>query len=226
MNQNRKQFSSELALLIGLLLNSFCVSLLAKSDFGISTLSSVPLVLSKIITQISFGTWNFLIQALTIILLIIITHKPKISYIGSFVLAYLFGNFIDFYNQFINLWPNTFFFRIVYFFIGFTFIAIGASLFLKCKLPVLPFDNFVRDICEWSNLSVQYVKTIFDFVCVLITTILSFWFLGHLTAVGVGTILGMLFTGSMTHSICKYLDRKYQFQGTFEITRRYINWIE
>ncbi|HEY8804214.1 MAG TPA: DUF6198 family protein [Clostridium sp.] len=92
---HKKQFSFELALALGILLNSFCVSLMVKSNFGISTLFSVPLVLSDIFTQLSFGTWNFLIQSVSILILVIVTKKFKVGYLLSFGIAEVFCVLLD-----------------------------------------------------------------------------------------------------------------------------------
>lgn len=55
----KKTFYKEIAFIIAMFTNSLAISLLVKSVFGVSTLSSLPLVLSKIFNSISFGMMNF-----------------------------------------------------------------------------------------------------------------------------------------------------------------------
>ena len=57
---NKKYLPGELALCIVLIINSLGVCLMAKSGFGISTISSVPFVFNKVFPSLSFGTWNYI----------------------------------------------------------------------------------------------------------------------------------------------------------------------
>ena len=61
MNTKKLHLSGEIALLIVLLINSLGVDLMSKSEFGISTISSVPLIFSTAFPVFSFGTWNCII---------------------------------------------------------------------------------------------------------------------------------------------------------------------
>ena len=58
MNKKKFHLAGEVALLIVLLINSLGVDLMSKSGFGISTISSVPLVFNIAFPVFSFGTWN------------------------------------------------------------------------------------------------------------------------------------------------------------------------
>lgn len=216
----KKFFSCELALIIAIVLNSFCLSLIAKSDLGISTLSSVPLVLSKIFTFLSFGTWNFIIQSLSILILVAVTKHFKIGYLISFLIASIFGILLDINKVMMLAWPDTFSWRTLYFLVGFLLMNVGASLFIKCMLPALPFDTFVRDMTEHLKVSVKKVKTSFDLICVLITLTLSLSILGYIYGVGIGTIIGALFTGTITNRICDYLENRYTFQIKFTFVKK------
>lgn len=210
MNE-KKPFSCELALILAIAINSFSVSLISKSSFGITTLSSVPLVLSNVFTSLSFGTWNFIIQSATIFILVSFTKHFKISYLLSFLVAIIFGVLLDVNKIIMVSWSNSFFWRILYFLVGLMLLSIGASLFIKCKLPALPFDTFIRDMTEHLKMPVKKVKTIFDLIFVFITLALSLSMLGYIDGVGIGTIIGALFTGTITNYICDYLEQRFIF---------------
>lgn len=210
MNE-KKSFSCELALILAIVINSFSVSLISKSNFGITTLSSVPLVLSNVFTSLSFGTWNFIIQSATIFILVALTKHFKISYLLSFVVAIIFGALLDINEVMMLSWPNSFVWRVLYFIVGLLLLSIGASLFIKCKLPALPFDAFIRDMTEHLKMPVKKVKTIFDFIFVFISLALSLSMLGHIDGVGIGTIIGALFTGTITNYVCDSLDQRFTF---------------
>lgn len=216
----KKIFPCELGLILAIIINSFSVSLISKSNFGITTLSSVPLVLSHIFTSISFGAWNFIVQSATILVLISITRQFKIGYLLSFIIAIVFSVMLDISKFMMLSWPVSFSFRVIYFVLGLLLLTIGASLFIKCKLPALPFDTFVRDMTEYLNVPIKRVKTTFDLICVAITLILSFSMLGYMDSVGIGTIIGAIVTGSITNSICNYLDKRYVFNLKFSFLKK------
>ena len=64
MNTRKFHLPGEAALLIVLLINPLAIDLMSKSVFGISTISSVPLILSTAFPVFSFGTWNYIFQTL------------------------------------------------------------------------------------------------------------------------------------------------------------------
>ena len=71
MNTRKFHLPGEAALLIVLLINPLAIDLMSKSVFGISTISSVPLILSTAFPVFSFGTWNYIFQTLLVITLMV-----------------------------------------------------------------------------------------------------------------------------------------------------------
>ena len=59
MNTRKFHLPGEAALLIVLLINPLAIDLMSKSVFGISTISSVPLILSTAFPVFSFGTVSY-----------------------------------------------------------------------------------------------------------------------------------------------------------------------
>ena len=216
-NKSKRLFPCEIALTAALLLNSFNLCLLIRSSFGVSTLSSVPLVLSKILTSISLGTWTTIIQVITILLLILITRQPKVGYIFSILVSIIFGYFVDVETWILAKCPALLQWRMLYFVVGFIGIAFGASLFIKCRLPITPFDLFVRDLSRYSGKNIKIVKTTYDVICVTVTLTLSIAFLHSIVGVGAGTILGVIFTGQMTQYFVKKFDNSFYFSPVTKV---------
>lgn len=221
----KTRFACESAELIGLLVNSLSINLLVKSNFGVSVISSVPLVLNKINASISFGAWNVICQVIAILILIVVTRRAHIGYAASFIMAFLFGFLIDIVKILIIGWPVTFLFRSIYFVFGFFGLAVGISMFIKCRLPVLPFDSFVRDLCLTFNWPIKLVKTAFDATCFSITIFLSYLYFGKLTTVGIGTVVSVLFMGTLVHEICLKLDQHFDFEPIFTLSGKIIEAI-
>ncbi len=220
MNE-KKRFPCEAAMVLGLVINSFAVSLMVRSGLGISTLSSVPLSLSELFPILSFGVWNFLIQSLTILVLVLATRVFRWGYLLSFAIAGVFGLLIDGWAVLLSPLPLTLPLRALYFFIGFVVISFGASLFIKCRLPVLPFDTFVRDFSQHFKKPVRVVKTAFDFFCLTVSLIISL-ILGRLVGVGVGTVFSACFTGLLTQRMVEWLEARFVFQPAVPLVRRFV----
>ena len=83
MNTRKFHLPGEAALLIVLLINPLAIDLMSKSVFGISTISSVLLILSTAFPVFSFGTWNYIFQTLLVITLMVLKR--------SFCPGYLFS---------------------------------------------------------------------------------------------------------------------------------------
>ena len=75
MNTRKFHLPGEAALLIVLLINPLAIDLMSKSVFGISTISSVPLILSTAFPVFSFGTWNYIFQTLLVITLMVLKRS-------------------------------------------------------------------------------------------------------------------------------------------------------
>lgn len=211
VNPKRKVIYGEWALVAGILLNSLSVELIVKSGLGMSSISSVPYILSLIMPQLSFGTWNYLIQCSTILLLIGATRTFKIGYLLSFVLAVFFGRFLDLFAAGLHLIPDFPVIMVGCYLAGMGIMSFGIYLLQRCLLPVLPFDVFVRDMSGHFNISFRTFKTGFDVSCLMITILLSVLMLGHIAGVGAGTVIGALFTGTIVSRIAAYMDRRYEF---------------
>lgn len=85
MNTKKFHLAGETALLLVLLINSLAVDLMSKSGFGISTISSVPLIFSTAFPFLTFGTWNYIFQTLLVITLMILKRSFCPGYLFSFV---------------------------------------------------------------------------------------------------------------------------------------------
>lgn len=215
----KKVLASELALAMGVLCNAIAVSLMIKSELGVSTISSVPVVLNEIFAHVTIGSWNFLFQVVLVLVMALITRK-FLGYVFSIILALLFGYLLDFFEFLFAGITATVPLRIVFFFTGFFMLSIGISLMLNCRLPALPFDLFVREMADHFGLTVKQMKTGFDVVCVGVSVVLSLLFLEGIAGVGIGTVFAMLFTGTMTQHVVNRLNKRFVFQKVMTIKER------
>ncbi|MGL5329191.1 MAG: DUF6198 family protein [Peptostreptococcaceae bacterium] len=213
--KEKRLFSGELALILGLVFNSFSNTLMVKSGMGISAISSVSYSLSLIFDKITLGTWNYIFQGSLILILVLITKKFKIEYIICFFLAVIFGNMMDFFDIVIiqNL-PVNLLLRIIYFIVSFILVSVGISFLLKCTMPVLPIDTFTRDLTEYLKVPYQKIKTIFDLSCLGTTIVLTLLYLDGFRGIGIGTIACALITGKVVSRINDFMEERFYFKST------------
>ena len=109
MNTRKFHLPGEAALLIVLLINPLAIDLMSKSVFGISTISSVLLVLSTAFPVFSFGTWNYIFQTLLVITLMVLKRSFCPGYlfsfvvgIGTFFCAFMTGRTVSLVQKFIG----------------------------------------------------------------------------------------------------------------------------
>lgn len=109
MNTRKFHLPGEAALLIVLLINPIAIDLISKSVFGISTISSVPLILSTAFPVFSFGTWNYIFQTLLVITLMVLKRSFCPGYlfsfvvgIGTFFCAFMTGRTVSLVQKFIG----------------------------------------------------------------------------------------------------------------------------
>lgn len=201
----------ELALFTAVILNSLGIALMTKSNFGISSISSVPYVFSKAFSILSFGTWNYIFQTILIISLMILRKKFKFGYIFSFVMGLTFGKMIDVDELWVCFLPDSLTWHIIYFIISFFIIAFGICLSNNSMLPIIPTDTFPRDLSSIIKKPYKYIKTTFDICCLTTTIIISLFILHKAVGVGVGTVICALTTGKIVSLIQSFLDKHVEF---------------
>ncbi|WP_100065726.1 YczE/YyaS/YitT family protein [Miniphocaeibacter massiliensis] len=213
--KSKKFFPSELALIIGILLNGFAIVIYIKSNFGVSTISSIPFIVNKVIPSISLGNTTILYEVLLITILVLLTGIKK-KYIYSILLGLLFGVIIDFYSWLLSFTSIGEINSIVLYIIAFTSLSFGISLCLKSDLTALPFDIFVKVISDKSNKSIKFVKTVFDITSVLIASAISLMYFKSIEGVAIGTVVSMLFTGNMIQVFSNIIDKYFSFTSIYK----------
>ncbi|MGB8220600.1 MAG: DUF6198 family protein [Methanoregula sp.] len=197
----------EVTFVAGLLLVSFAISLMVIAGFGISTISSLPYVLSCIFSQLSFGIWNPVFQIGLLFVLLAITKRFKSGYVISIVLSVLFGMILDFFTNALAGLPTEFWQRLLYFIAGYPLMCVAISLMVGSKIPLMIIDTFLNDLTIYFHVTYRRIKTLFDIICVVLSVILSLAFLGHLEGVGIGTVILACITGLGVHVVNTMLSK-------------------
>lgn len=201
----------ELALLVVVLINSLGVVLMLYSGSGISAISSVPYAFSVVLPKLSLGTWTYIFQGLLVIVLMILRRKFVPSYLFSFVVGFAFGEMMDVHELWINELPLTLPLRVLYFVISYLLISFGIALSNRCKLPIIPTDLFPRELSDITKVRYSRIKITFDVTCLVVTGLLTFFFAGSISGLGIGTVLAAFTMGKCIGMIGDQMDKKVTF---------------
>ena len=195
-----------------MIINNFGVVLMLYSGAGISAISSVPFAFSKVLPVLSLGTWTYIFQGLLVLSLMIMRKRFVPSYLFSFVVGFVFGKLLDVHELWINILPNNITMRIVYFILSYIILCFGIAISNRCLLPITPTDLFPRELADITKVSYSKIKIGFDVSCLAVTAGLTFFFLGHLDGLGIGTIVAAFTMGKGVSIAGNLIDRKFGFR--------------
>lgn len=194
--------------ILGIIINSFGIALITKSDLGTSQISSIPYVLSLEFTDYSFGMTTFIFNILFIIIQIIILRRDfhPIQYLQ--VLAnILFSFFIDISMNCLSFFqPEALLIKFISLIIGCMILALGICIEVAPNVIVVPGEGVVRALAlaiaiKKPKIKFGTIKIYFDVTLIIFACILSFIFFGELNGVGIGTIISALVVGKFINFI-------------------------
>lgn len=186
--------------------------LMLYSGAGISAISSVPFAFSEVLPVLSLGTWTYIFQGLLVLSLMIMRKRFVPSYLFSFVVGFVFGKLLDVHELWINILPDNITMRIVYFILSYIILCFGIAISNRCLHPITPTDLFPRELADITKVSYSKIKIGFDVSCLAVTAGLTFFFLGHLDGLGIGTIVAAFTMGKGVSIAGNLIDRKFGFR--------------
>lgn len=203
--------------LMGIMFLSLGIVLVLKSNLGVSVATSIPYVLSKKFTRLTFGQWNYIIQGLVLLLLVLMVRKLTIKFLMSFLVAFLFGKTLDMFSYIMkDLVVSGILGRIGVFALGTVIISLGLSAFIKSDYPILPFDTFIKEICARKRIEISRFKTGFDVISFLIALSLSFIFFARVEGVGLGTFISAVTIGPLIGVFLRLINEKIEGSSFIE----------
>lgn len=194
--------------ILGIIINSFGIAFITKSDLGTSQISSVPYVLSLEFSDYTFGMTTFIFNILFIIIQIIILRRDfhPIQFLQVFA-NILFSFFIDVSMNWLSFFqPETFMIKLISLIIGCMILAFGICIEVAPNVIVVPGEGVVRALAlaiaiKKPKVKFGTIKIYFDISLIILACILSFIFFGELNGVGIGTIISALVVGKFINFI-------------------------
>lgn len=184
---------------LGLFILALGIALSVKSDLGVSPVSSVPLVLSKI-AGLSLGTMTALVYIFNLVLQAIILRRDyKPVNLLQIAVTFLFGFFTDATLWLTSFLPVTdsYIIRFVYLAFGIVFVALGVFFYLNTSLMALPTDGTVQAIALKGRFKLHSVKIGYDCASAALALLLSLLVLGGIEGLGIGTVAAALGVGRL-----------------------------
>lgn len=206
----------ELILVLAVCINSLGVVLMLYSGAGISAISSVPFAFSEVFPKLTLGTWTYLFQGLLVLSLMVMRRRFVPPYLFSFVVGFVFGELLDVHELWIGVLPTALPWRILYFVVSYVLICIGIALSNRCGLPIVPTDLFPREISDITGVGYPKIKIGFDVICLAVTAGMTFFCLGHLDGLGIGTIVAAFTMGKGVGICGNWMDKRFQFTTFLE----------
>ena len=101
--------------------------------------------------------------------------------------------------------------RVLYFVLSYLILCFGIALSNRCKLPIVPTDLFPREVSDITKVPYSRIKIGFDVTCLMVTALLTFFGLGRIEGLGIGTVAAAFTMGKGIVLMGKLLDKKFAF---------------
>ena len=187
------------------------IALTKCAGLGLSTISSVPNVLSIKFNFLTLGTWSAIWNLIMILAqIIILGRKFKPEQFMQIPVSIVFGWFTDFGVWAFSYIPTTLYFvKLAMTILGVAVLAFGISVTVIANRVLNPAEAIVNVVAEKLNYDFGNLKIILDVFCVALAGILSLIFFNfRIVGIGEGTIIAMLGTGVLIKFFVNLLKRK------------------
>ena len=184
------------------------IALTKCAGLGLSTISSVPNVLSIKFTFLTLGTWSAVWNLIMILAqIIILGRKFKPEQFMQIPVSIVFGWFTDLGVWAFSYIPATLYVvKLLMTMLGVTVLAFGISVTVIADRVLNPAEAIVKVIAEKLNREFSNLKIMFDVFCVALAVVLSLIFFDfRILGVREGTIIAMLGTGVLIKFFVKHL---------------------
>ena len=195
----------------GLFILSIGVGISVASNLGVSPVSALPYVISKI-TGFELGMCTTGVFVLYLLIQIVIMRKEfKVISFVQIAVSFLFGFFVRISTplmSFLNFTDN-YAYRLLLCGVGIIVVGIGVFMYVSSDVIPLPTEGVMLAISKKTGIQFSTSKIIFDISSVAAAVILSLVFLRRLEGVREGTVLAAVFVGF----VVKFLNRRFAGKG-------------
>lgn len=218
----KKKFSAELAYCIALICLAVGVTLMEKSDFGVSMVVAPAYLLYRWLNPVwpvfSFGMAEYTLQAVLLLAMMILLRRFRWGWLFSFLTAVIYGFILDGFMALGAFLPaGAYWYRFVWYFLGMLFCSAGVSLMFHTYIAPEVYELFVKEVSAAFRSDIHKFKTCYDVVSCLTGLLMSFAIFGWGQFVGVrwGTILCAFVNGFIISLFSRFLESRFDFYDVF-----------
>lgn len=201
--ENRKKFAERCFwFVLGIVINSFGISLITKASLGTSPVSSMPYVLSMEF-PLSLGMFTFILNSVYIVLQAVLLRKRfKPIQLLQFAVNVLFSAAIDGSMQLLSFMQlENYGVKLAVLLLGCVILACGISIEVAPQLLYVPGEGIVHAISDVSGKNFGNIKVLFDVSLVVLAVALSFLFFRDLQGIREGTVISAFLVGRIVKRI-------------------------
>ncbi len=197
-------------MVIGLFFIAMGIAFTKSAELGVTTISSVPNVLSIKFNAITLGNWIIIWNSIFILIQVLLLRKKfRPIQLIQVPLSFLLGYFTDFNMLFTDLIPDEkYAVKLLMVVTGVIVLGFGISLSVISDAVLNPGEAIVKVLSEVLGKSFSSVKIVFDVASVALAVVLSL-LLFDFSVVGVreGTLIAALTTGFVVKFFNKLLTK-------------------
>ena len=203
--------------LIGSLFMGLGIALTKCAELGLSTISSVPNVISIKFSFLTLGTWSAIWNMVMILAQILILGKKfKPVEFMQVPVSIVFGWFTDFGVWAFSYIPTSLYvIKLAMTVAGIIVLAFGIAVMIIANRVMNPAEALVKVVADKLNKDFSNIKIAFDAFCVALAIVLSLTFFNFkIVGIGVGTILAMstgVFIKFFAKNLLKLFDASFCF---------------
>ncbi len=210
----KRNFYTELAYVLGLLLLASGVVLMEKANFGLSMIVAPAYLLHRWLSPVwswfTFGTAEYCFQAILLALLALLLRRFRLSWLFSFVTAVIYGFVLDGLLALGAYLPaDTLALRLLWFVPGMVLGSMGVACMFHTYLSPEVYELFVKVGAKHFGVEVHRFKTGYDCASCLLSVVLSFlvFGFGRFVGIGWGTIVCALVNGWMIGRCSAWMEK-------------------
>lgn len=217
---------TELAYVAALLILALGTALIESGGFGISMVAAPAYVLflkvSSLFPGFSFGTAEYLMEALVLSLMMVLVRRCKVSYFLSFATAVVYGFLLDGTMALVRLLPMDLLpGKIIGYVIGMLLCSAAISLLFRAYFPPAAYEMFVKEVADKWKLPLSVLKTVYDCSSLALAVVMSLLFFGRLDGIGIGTVICAFVNGTLIRMFGAFFEKIFLFRDCFALRNKF-----
>lgn len=215
----KRIFYNEMAYVFGLLALAVGTALMEKADFGLSMVVAPAYILHLKISQylpfFTFGTAEYCLQVVLLLLMMLLVGKAKLAYLFSLITAVIYGLLLDGVIALLSfVTGDSIWLRLVFYLFGMLTCSAGVSMMFHTYISPAAYEMFVKEVAERFGFAIHKFKTVYDCISCATAILLSFVFFGlwQFKGIHIGTAVCALLNGTLIHGFTKLFEKNWTFQ--------------